>query len=62
MSIGGFSLFGFDLFDTGRRASQSAAQETPAPRQQRKDNHPTDERDEEYQRNESFFWGMYPVY
>lgn len=62
MTIEGLSLFGFNLFGSGRRTSQSVVQEAPASRKQRKDGHLIDERDEECQRTESFFWGMYPVY
>lgn len=59
---GGISLFGFDLFNHGRKAMQADTEKSsPRPSASESDA-ARDERERDWQHSESFFWGMYPVY
>ncbi|MGF9692082.1 hypothetical protein AAIH46_04635 [Rhizobium sp. 0TCS1.26] len=61
--IGGFSLFGFDLFGlTQRRPASDERADKGGVAEYEADERPDRDRDLRREPADIFFWGMYPVY
>jgi hypothetical protein len=61
--LGGFTLFGFDLFGLAHRRQVTTPSAQPEDAHVQKKSEETKDDDRNIpDHSESFFWGMYPVY
>jgi hypothetical protein len=61
--LGGFTLFGFDLFGLAQRRQANTPSNSPeSVHVQKKSEEKKDDDRSMPDHSESFFWGMYPVY